>query len=295
MVTRITRFAVAAGVVASGTVAGFAGQRVFSDDAPAAVGATSGGRSVATYRCPDRDPLGALHRGDRVFITGRNAADRLGWLEIRDPDSPANRVWVRAAQLRADRGLGALPVVACDGADTGNTASTPPTSTTPPASTTAAASTSTTTPIATTTSTVGSPTTTVATRSTTTRPSQPGATTTTVAPPPPPTFGSMLASPSSITENDPGTCANKAYSSTVTVTIPNATSATLAWNLPGKTSGTRAMNRNGNVFSATLGPFPPSTTNTNGQLDVWVTATGPGGSATSQHIAVTLVDCPFFG
>ncbi len=52
------------------------------------------------YDCPAGSVLGALHRGDRVFLTGRDESG--AWVEVRSPRHLDERVWVRAAHVEAD-------------------------------------------------------------------------------------------------------------------------------------------------------------------------------------------------
>jgi len=60
-------------------------------------------RAAATYHaCPDAGPLGQLHRGDRVLLTG---VDETGeWFELRSPIDLLDRVWVRASVVTPDAG-----------------------------------------------------------------------------------------------------------------------------------------------------------------------------------------------
>src|SRR5690606_2382536 len=59
--------------------------------------------AAATYHaCPDAGPLGQLHRGDRVLLTG---VDETGeWFELRSPIDLLDRVWVRASVVTPDAG-----------------------------------------------------------------------------------------------------------------------------------------------------------------------------------------------
>lgn len=56
--------------------------------------------SASYYDCPAGTSLGLLHRGDRVFLTGRDGSG--DWIEVRSPRHLDDRVWMRAAHVEAD-------------------------------------------------------------------------------------------------------------------------------------------------------------------------------------------------
>ena len=301
MITRLTRIAAVGGIVVAGTGVGFLGQRAFGDDGTVTVTASPRRVAVETYRCPKSGPLGPLHSGDRVYITGRGAGADAAWLQIRDPGSPAERRWVPAAALDVDASTDKLPRLRCG--EGGGTVDAPPatraagpTTTERDASTTTSSSTTTVPGQTSTTRRGASPPATRRLPATT----KPGVTTPgTTAPPvttaPAPTIGSVKASPTAITEDWKAVCPTAKTTSTITANAAHATSATLRWTLYGGGSGSRAMSRNGATFTGTLGPFPDGTTDGTGHLKVWVTATGPGGSVSSEGspVPVTLYDCYF--
>ncbi|MCP3936277.1 MAG: hypothetical protein GY708_13005 [Actinomycetia bacterium] len=66
---------------------------------------------VPFYACPGDDTVGALHGGDRVYITGKSADEQL--LAVRAPNDVDQTVWVEARHVVADAALDSLPVTAC--------------------------------------------------------------------------------------------------------------------------------------------------------------------------------------
>lgn len=108
--------------------------------------------------------------------------------------------------------------------------------------------------------------------------------------------GPISRSTASIVEQwvgQPNTCGG-AKTSSIGVSITNATSATLSWS-GGGLGGLAAMSKQGSTFSATVGPFdesavspPPSSVT----LTVTITAHGPGGSH-QRSTTVSLADCYF--
>jgi len=135
--------------------------------------------AVPYFDCHDGDEIGDLHRGDRVFLTGRNGDG--SWLEVRAPFDTGSRVWVETMWIFPDDDPGDLPVNRCAdrlfpaaSVDAPVPAATIPgtTTTTSPAdttTTTTVAETSTTsTTVAETTTTTGAETTTTSASSTTT-------------------------------------------------------------------------------------------------------------------------------
>jgi hypothetical protein len=67
--------------------------------------------AVAFHDCPGGATLGDLHRGDRVYATGRTKAN--DWLEVRSPRDPGTRVWMPTRFAVPDADTSGLPVVEC--------------------------------------------------------------------------------------------------------------------------------------------------------------------------------------
>ncbi len=297
MITKITTALAVTGIVLGGVGIGFVGQRVFSDNASQNGKAGRASQTVQTYRCPDQGKVGVLTSGDRVFITGQDARNDPKWLEIRNPADTSGRLWVQADGLQADATTKSLPVVTCTHPIAGKQTATGSRSTRPNTSTTTS---STTVPGATTTTKPGQTTIPGATTIPDHSGTIPGHTTTvpgqvTTPPQGAPSIDKFIANPTTITENRPDTCPGESYSTTVTVNASNTANATLHWNMPGNFSGTRPMSRNGTTFTAQLGPFGPFASDDDGTITVWVTASGPGGTTSSNHFGVTFKDCAFFG
>ena len=86
--------------------------------------------AVPVTDCPDGSDVGDLHRGDRVFATGRDESG--DWVEVRDPAGLSGRVWLRAQYLLPDADLSALDVHECAVAEAAVTTTTGPTGSLPP-------------------------------------------------------------------------------------------------------------------------------------------------------------------
>lgn len=296
----VNRTLIGAAVAGAVTVAGVgmwlgtsgAVDLVGDDGAPATIVDPSAG-NVSYFACPNRDALGTLSPGDRVFLTGQDGSG--DWVEVRSPAGSAP-VWVRAELVAPDDTVD-LPEVECDQ----GAAPTDPTDTT---TTVPGATTTSTEPGATTTTEPGATTTTTDDSTTTSTPTTPttrpntGSTTpqttpqTTTPATPAPSIGPLSRSQTTIVEQGAG-CPGAA-SSTISSSISGATSATLSWNV-GPQPRSKAMQRQGSNFSAVLGPFgldavdsPPNSTT----VTVTITATGPGGTRT-RTTTVSLVDCYF--
>lgn len=238
-----------AGVVAA-AAAGFALGRSGGLDLVGESAAISGPPdAVAPFSaCPGGPPIGELHRGDRVFLTGRDEAGT--WLELRSPAGASDRVWLQAEAVGPDSEVDGLPVHDCttEGAQlamAGETITTLPPTTVPGATTTTAGP-STTTTIATTTS-------------------QPGTTTpTTSGDTAPPSVTALQADVNEIYTND-GVCGPRPRSTPVEALVTDASeisSVELGWSFPGANgtvSGTKAMTLSGGRYRAVFGPFPDGT------------------------------------
>lgn len=235
------------------------------------------------YDCPDGDALGTVTRGDRVFITGRDASG--DWAEIRSPNAPNSRVWMRARQVLPDGATDDLPVFACN----------------VPVEVIAVAVT-TTTEASDTTATTEAPQTTTATTA------APPTTGTTAPPPPPPdttppSIGQQQASPGTIWEQDGGvfniTCpGGTARQSTVSAVVTDGggiASVTASWNdILGGHNVT--MGASGNTYSTTVGPYPADTWEAvsvapfDHTFSVTITARDASGNESSTSVNVTAME-----
>ncbi len=248
--------------------------------------------AVASYfDCPDGDALGTVTRGDRVFITGRDASG--DWAEIRSPNAPNTRVWMRAHQVLPDGDTTDLPVFACN----------------VPVEAVAAAVTTVTTATPETTATTEAPETTVTTEAPTTTET----TATTQAPPPtnttvaadttPPSIGQQQASPGTIWELDGGafniTCSPpEPRQSTVLAVVTDdggIASVTASWT---DALGTHnvGMAAGGNTYTATVGPYPADTWEAvsvapfDHTFTVTMTARDTSGNESSVAVNVTAIE-----
>lgn len=66
--------------------------------------------SAAYHACPGSGPVGEVHRGDRVLLTGVSEDGR--WYEVRSPFDLLDRVWVPASAVTPDASI-ELPEVSC--------------------------------------------------------------------------------------------------------------------------------------------------------------------------------------
>jgi hypothetical protein len=270
---------------------------------------------VAVSDCPGGSPVGTLHRGDQVFVTGK---DKSGdHLQIRDLTDVERRVWVSSTAVVASGQVrqvavagyedsckrdpvgasqplaGDAPSTAAEdttvpGPATTTTSSVGTTVTTRPGGTTTSTSsggtTVTTTPGGTTSSTSVSSTT------VTTGP----ASTTTVADQAGPAIAGTGASPTEIWESYPsagGRC------TTQTTTVVSAgvsdpsgvSTVSMSWSV-GKSSGSSPMTLSSGSYRATLGSFAYLTVpdGTVGQIGVTVIATDTRGNTSTASITVPL-------
>lgn len=263
----------------------------------AVFGGSRGAASLASgaltyYSCPATDAGGQFHHGDRVLVTGLDESGE--WLQVRNPDNLDDRVWVLREYVDPDDELD-LPVAGCTAEPGSFDQAAAPTTTAPPTTvpTTAPPTTAPTTAPPTTQPT---PTTTAPTTTSTTAP-----TTTTTQPAP--VIGTIQRSPSVLREADATPPANQcsnnpsdATTATISTVISNATSATMSWSV-GSSSGSVPMSRNGQSFSAVLGPFGETTIPASpgsASISVTITATGPGGQR-SAGTSLTLNHCEPFG
>ena len=228
--------------------------------------------AVNVTDCPAGAVLGQLHRGDRVFATGR---DQDGdWIEIRDPAALANRIWIDAPYLVPDSDLARLPVHDCA------------TTTTTPADAAPAD------PGATTTTTAGG--------STGTTPGGGGST-----PPPAPsdTTGPTITGAAAVfpaiweaSVPAPATCAGgqptKSIVSAAASDPSGIASVTMSWSVEA-TSGSKAMtSSNGANFNTVLGTFPQTTiAGASAPISVTITARDSVGNSRTANLTVTLNNC----
>ena len=230
------------------------------------------------YDCPDGEALGTVTRGDRVFITGRDASG--DWAEIRSPDAPNSRVWMRARQVLPDGETDDLPVFSCN----------------VPVEEIAVAVT--TIPEEASTTTVGeSTTTTSSTTSTTTTTTTVAATTTTTLPPP--SVNNISENPDPIWEQYSvgGYSCSQPPTSTIAASVSAAAgvqSVTMSWT-SAHGNGSQPMSNSGGTYNATLGPFEAAGSENGAPDTVSITVSvidNQGRQATGQA-TVTLNDCTF--
>jgi hypothetical protein len=226
---------------------------------------------VPTARCPGGPFAGALHGGDRVFATARDASR--GWLELRDPRDPNARLWVEARYVEPDGDTADLEVASCE----------------PRGEVTFAQSTTTTTPPGddrdddgddgddpddgeTDGDTTG------------------------------PAITAVGANPTQIWERNlagnPGSCNNDpslAVQATVSAQVSDPSgvaSVTMSWSV-GTTSGSKPMT-GGGASSAILGPFPDTTiSGAPASIAVTITARDSVGNTRTASTSVVLHDCVF--
>lgn len=209
--------------------------------------------AVDYLSCPEGDPLGVFHGGDRVWATGRDGSGK--WIAVRSPAALGTRVWLPAEEVDPDDALDDLPVVEC-GPEATTTTSTPATTgsatTAPPGSTTSTSEPSTDT---------SSITTTTAPPQTSTTSTVAPATTTTIADDEGPMILGVTTAPDRIWEAGLD-CSRLPRESTVSVEVDDpgtgVASVELTWSVGGSV-GTVAMTASGDTWSATVGPFAPGT------------------------------------
>lgn len=234
------------------------------DPVPAAVAA-----SAPYFDCPDGSAAGTVHRGDRIYLTGRDVSG--AWVEFRSPENVGARAWLRAGDVLPDGDASGLDertclvtVVAVGETDTTTTIGPPDTV----------------------------PSTTV-----------PDTTTTTAGAP---SVGTVSASENPIWEAYPSDTENclggpgQPIRTTISapVTAPaGVQSVTLLWSVNG-VSGSATMGLSGASYRATLGPFgaedpdvvPQDQTAT---VTVTVRVTDTQGRTATAARTVTLRDCTF--
>ena len=244
--------------------------------------------------CPDEPALGTLHRGDRVFVTGRTADG--AWSEIRAPYHTDSRVWVLSQWLFPDTELVAAAIVIplCTGDDepangvhdSTTTTSLPDDAPTPSSST----SSTTTSTSSTSTSTTSSSTTTSSTTTTTS--------TTLPADSEGPTINFFQSSEADVWENGVY-CGAQQQTTAVSAVVfdpSGVTSVQLSWTV-GTSSGSVGMSPIAqDVYSVTIGPFDEDTVSGgNASISLMLTATdahaNEASSTSGTRIPPLLHDC----
>ena len=275
--------AIAGGLVV-GSILGFTGALDLFGESDTIASAAA----APYYGCPgDASSAGVLHRGDRVFATGRT--QDAAWIQVRSPRSSDARVWLAANDLDPDADLLPLPVLPCAVVVEVSVETT----TTVPGDTT----TTTTVPGDTTTTSVADTTTTVAATTTTV-----AVTTTTLAPP---SVGQVSESHDPIWESYAGFDDCNGVPSQFNTSVISATitapagvqSVTMFWSV-GDQNGSKPMTLNGGMYRATLGPFQaeePSVVPPNQSLPITVavSVTDSLGRVATRQTTVTLNDCTF--
>lgn len=233
------------------------------------------------YDCPEGEALGTVTRGDRVFITGRDASG--DWAEIRSPNAPNSRAWMRARQVLPDGETGDLPVFSCN----------------VPVEV-IAASVTTTTEASETTATTEAPET---TQTTATTQAPPPTNTTIAADTMPPAIGQQQASPGTIWEQDGGTfnitCSppepRQSNVSAVVTDGGGIAGVTASWN-DALGSHNVGMGVSGNTYSTTIGPYPADTWEAvsvapfDHTFTVTITARDTSGNESTTSVGVTAIE-----
>lgn len=259
--------ALGGGLLVGAVLGGIGVIDLVDDPAPAAVAA-----SAPYYDCPGGTAAGTVHRGDRIFLTGRDASG--AWVEFRSPANLALPAWLPATDVLPDGDTTGLAERSCLVAvvaigETDVTTTIAPPDTVP----------STTVPDTTTT------------------------TTTTLAGP---SVGSVSASADPIWEAYPGDTENclggagQPVRTTISapVTAPaGIQSVTLLWSVNGAT-GSAPMGLSGGSYRATLGPFGAEDPNVVPQdqtatISVTVRVTDGQGRTATAGRSITLKDCTF--
>ncbi|MEZ5175142.1 MAG: hypothetical protein R2823_02935 [Acidimicrobiia bacterium] len=251
--------------------------------APAVVGLDG----VAVYACPGDGQVGTLHRGDRIFITGRTADG--SWLSVRNVRGSGQAVFIRASHVVEDSDVAHLPERDCDDHGILVVGSPPPT-TAPPST---VPETTTTIPD---TTTIPAPTTTVPAPTTTVP-----APTTTVPDTTAPRISNTSAVPEVIWEEDtdfiscpPNTPRESIISATVTDNVAVA-SVTASWTDP---SGTQTVPMAGGVTRTTVfGPYEADTWDPfpwepgfEHQVTITITAKDAVGNTAAAQVEVTVTE-----
>jgi len=220
---------------------------------------------VPYHVCPDQAPVGNLHRGDRVYVTGITE-DGL-WAQVRAPYDTESRVFVRVRWVFPDTSIVGSTIVIplCAGDDD---AGGPPDD---PGSTT-----TTTTPLpddAPTSSSTSSSSSSTTTSSTTTSTSTSTTTTTTLpADSEGPTVNSFQSSEDHVWENAAyGGCPSQVQTFAVSAVVfdPSAIgSVQLSWSVGAANGNTSVPLVAPDIYSVTVGPFAESTLS--GGSDEWI-------------------------
>ncbi len=263
-------------IAIGGAVAGFAVERTGLVSPVSETSYVAALDEVPYFECPEEGLLGDLHRGDRVFVTGRTIDG--DWVEIRAPYDTQSRVWVAAGWLTPDSSLQAVPGVDCElsefdaaGEPVGTTTTTTgPTTTAPPSSTTSVVGVTSSSSSSTSSSTTSSSTTSATTPSDSTTPpsdstTPPSDSTTPTLPADQqgPVVNFFQSTESDLWENASyGGCPSNPQTAAISAVVFDASgisSVQLAWNV-GSSGGTLVMSEIAtDVYSVTIGPFAEST------------------------------------
>ena len=281
-----------AAVAAAAVGTGIAAARTGAVDMVAEPRVTATFDAVPYSSCPDEAPLDDLHRGDRVYLTGRSANGR--WVEVRAPFDTDQRVWVETEWIVADASVDELPVTACaaapdsttDPRDDASTSTSDAPPSTVPASDPADVPVSTSVPPTPTTPPSTSPTTAATTTTSTTTPDTTG-----------PAIDLLAAEPTDIWEDaNYGGCPTQPHVAGVSVMVADPSGVAAVWLRYDTGSGavTVAMMPDGpDGYTATVGPFGDGEVTANRPIELVVTATdGRGNPSTlGSATALTLHNC----
>lgn len=301
---------VAAAVAGIVVVGGGVGYAVGSSDLVDVAGAASAHLPHASadyHACPGSGPLGQLHRGDRVLLTGVD--DTGGWYELRSPIDLLDRVWVPASTVTPDDDVAAaLPERACGLTDEELTLATgepvepevPEDEADEPEE--EVEETTTTAPVD-----PGGPTTAPPTTAAPGQPSPPSTQPPVTSPPTTvdrtgPTITGFTRGAPHLREQSVEFCERPASTEvSVTVTDPAGVgTVTLHWSEPDALGRTQvAMTRHGSTYRAVLGPFRTGTLSANGTsaIDLGWRVTAHDGAGNTRTVtapasaAVVLENC----
>ena len=261
--------AAAAGLIVGGVLGAIGGIDLVREPSQVVRGATA-----SYYDCPGGEPLGTVHSGDRVFLTGRDATGQ--WVEVRSPSDVRHRAWIHAAHVAPDDTVGGLPVVPCP-------ASSPTVEVVPSSDTT-------TTTLDGTTTTVPGGTSTTSATTTTQPPDSTG-----------PSVSNAAASPTQIWEEDGlgTTCPGGTMRQTTIqahVTDPSGVdSVTAQWSDPDGNHSV-SMSAIGSDYSTTIGPYeagawdPTSTAPYDHVVSVTITAIDDANNTTQVIVQFTVTE-----
>jgi uncharacterized protein YjdB len=217
--------------------------------------------AVDYHRCPGgAAPIGAFHRGDRVFAVATDSAGH--WVAVRSPQGDSEIVWIDRDYLVADADLADLPTASCPD-PTPNTTIASGSTTIPDTTTTSSASTTT------------------------------SAATATTADTTPPVITALTSDPAEVFEeylSGSSACIDDATAAIQITTSGGATGVTVRFTVLGDVLSVDAAGGSGD-WTAILGPYPYGhlpVPNEGADITVTAMARDAAGNETSATIVVRL-------